>query len=63
MDFVLEDESYAGLKNSLPNGKLFKVRIFERPDLDMVELSNPDIDALAYVSNKAMTEKVRVKTN
>ena len=63
VDFVLEDESYTGLKNSLPNGKLFKVRIFERTDLDMVELSNPDIDALAYVSNKAMKEKVRVKTN
>ncbi len=27
----------------------------------MVELSDPDIDALAYVSTRAMTEKVRVK--
>ena len=63
VDFVLEDEKYAELKDVLPNSKFIKVRIFERPDLDMVELSNPDIDALAYISNKAMTEKVRVKTN
>ena len=36
-------------------------KIFDRPDLDMVELSDPDIDALAYVSPRAMTEKVRTK--
>jgi len=39
------------------------IKIFDRPDLDMIELYDPDIDALAYVSNRAMTEKVRVKTN
>ena len=37
--------------------------MFDRTDLDMIELSDPDIDILAYVSTKMMTEKVRVKTN
>ena len=44
------------------DGKMIKgVRLFERPDLDMVELYNFDVDALAYVSPRAMTEKVRIK--
>lgn len=64
VDFILEDEKYRELKKSLANDtKIDGAKIFDRPDLDMVELSNPNIDALAYVSNRAMTEKVRVKQN
>ncbi len=64
VDFVIEDEKYLELKKSLQTGSQMNgARIFDRPDLDMVELSNPDVDALAYVSSRAMTEKVRVKTN
>jgi len=64
VDFVLEDEKYDELKKSLSTGaEINGAKIFDRPDLDMVELSNPDIDALAYISTRAMTEKVRVKTN
>ncbi|MGD0728997.1 MAG: hypothetical protein ABR981_02885 [Candidatus Micrarchaeaceae archaeon] len=36
-------------------------RVFERTDLDMIELYNPDVDVLAYVSTKKMTQKVRTK--
>lgn len=62
VDFVLDDEKYIELKESLQKGlKINGVKIFDRPDLDMVELSDPDIDALAYVSTRAMTEKVRIK--
>ncbi len=62
VDFVLGDREYIELKKSLASGKkIGGAKIFDRPDLDMVELSDPDIDALAYVSNRAMAEKVRVK--
>ena len=62
VDFVLDDGKYAELKKSLQNSSQINgAKIFDRPDLDMVELSDPDIDALAYVSTRAMTEKVRVK--
>lgn len=64
VDFVLEDEKYDELKKSLSTGaEINGAKIFDRPDLDMIELSNPDIDALAYISTRTMTEKVRVKTN
>jgi len=62
VDFFLEPEKYAELKQSLLDGKVIKgARIFERPDPDMIELYDPNIDALGYVSTNQMTEAVRVK--
>lgn len=62
LDFYLEPDKYQSLKQSLLAGKKTKgARVFERPDLDMIELYNPDVDVLAYVSTKKMTKKVRVK--
>ena len=44
------------------DGKQVKgARVFDRPDLDMIELFDPDIDVLAYVSTSTMIEKVRIK--
>ncbi len=62
VDFILEDDKYQELKKSLQDGKVIKgARVFDRPDLDMVELYDPDVDALGYVSPREMTEKVRIK--
>lgn len=62
MDFYLEQPEYDELKQSLQAGKQIKsARIFPRNDLDMIELYHPDVDALAYVSIKKMTEKVKTK--
>ncbi|MGV8169627.1 MAG: hypothetical protein ACP5N3_06250 [Candidatus Nanoarchaeia archaeon] len=64
VDFFLEPEKYAELKKSITQEAVIKgARVFERPDLDMIELYNPDVDALAYVSTKTMTEIVRIKQN
>ncbi len=62
VDFYLEPEEYRELKKSLLAGKkMIGARVFERPDLDMIELYDPDVDALAYVSTNKMSEMVRVK--
>jgi hypothetical protein len=62
IDFYLEPAQYSQLKQSLIDGKALKgARIFPRNDLDMVELYDPDLDVLGYVSTNTMTEKVRVK--
>lgn len=62
VDFYLEQNEYSELKQTLLGGKKIKgARILARPDLDMVELYDPDIDALGYVSTSIMTETVRVK--
>lgn len=50
IDFYLDPEQYKDLKQSLFNGmRVNGARIFDRKDLDMIELYNPDIDVLAYV--------------
>ena len=62
VDFVLKEDKYQELKKSLQDGNVIKgARVFERPDLDMVELYDPDVDVLGYVSPREMTEKVRIK--
>jgi len=62
IDFYLEPKKYTTLKHSLQNGNSIKgARIFSRPDLDMIELYDPDVDVCAYISTKKMTETVRVK--
>ncbi len=62
LDFVLEQSEYDTLKSAMLAGKQVPgARVFDRPDLDMIELYSPDVDALAYVSPRAMTEKVRTK--
>ncbi len=62
VDFYLEEFEYKKLKKDMLNGKKIKgARLFERPDLDMIELHDPNVDALAYVSTSKMTETVRVK--
>lgn len=62
IDFYLAPEQYKVLKQSLLDGKVIKgARVFPRNDLDMIELYDPDIDALGYVSTNTMTEKVRIK--
>jgi hypothetical protein len=60
VDFVLEVREYSELKQSLLDGKKIKgARVYSSPTLDMIELYNPDIDALGYVTTNTMAEKVR----
>ena len=51
VDFYLEPVKHAALKQSLLDGKLIKgARILpNRPELDFIELYDPDIDAWGYV--------------
>jgi len=62
VDFYLEQKEYNKLKTAMLSGKKKKgARVFDRNDLDMIELHDPDTDVLAYVSTNKMTETVRVK--
>ena len=62
IDYYLEDSEYEELKERLKNGeKMPGARIFPRPDLDMIEVYDPDIDVISYVSDYKMTQDVHVK--
>ncbi len=62
VDLVMDPDRYASIKKTLADGKVIPgARLFPRVDLDMIELHDPSSDALAYVSVRSMTEKVRIK--
>ncbi len=52
IDFVIDSKTYKKVWLSLKDARHSSIpgaRIFERSDLDMIELYDPDIDALAYL--------------
>jgi hypothetical protein len=61
-DFVLNKKEYMKLKNSLLKGEKVKgLKIFDRPELDLMELSDPNIDVFSFIGTKNMTENIKVK--
>lgn len=64
VDFVLDEKEYRELKDSLLRGREIKgTKIFDRPNLDLIELSDPNIDAIAFVGTKDMAENVKIQTD
>ncbi|MFA5886597.1 MAG: hypothetical protein WC863_02325 [Patescibacteria group bacterium] len=64
VDFVLDKIEYDELKNSLLMGKQIKgIEMFDRPDLDLIRLSDPNINTLSFVGIKNMAENVKKETN
>lgn len=61
IDFFVESEEYATLKQSVREGNISGARIFPRSDLDMIELYSPDVDVLAYVTPHTIDEKAEIK--
>lgn len=49
-DVCLPSNEYTTLKNKIESGQGPRgARIFPRPDLDMIELFDPDVDVLVYI--------------
>lgn len=62
VDFYLEDSEFHALKKRVSLGEdVIGARLYDRKDLDMVELYDKSMETLAYVSTKEMTERARVK--
>lgn len=62
VDFVLPKNEYEELKAKVINGENIEgASIYDRPGWDTIEIRNPDIRALAYISTQEMAEKVRVR--
>jgi hypothetical protein len=61
IDFVVGNQYYDKLRTSVSAEELVGARVFPRADLDMVELFDPDVDVLGYVSRLATGESARVK--
>lgn len=62
IDFILSLKEYLSLKQKIVEGiKIKGASIYNRPGWDNIELRNPKINALAYISTQEMAEKVRIK--
>ncbi|OGV93328.1 hypothetical protein A3B57_03800 [Microgenomates group bacterium RIFCSPLOWO2_01_FULL_47_10] len=60
VDFFMEPERYQKLKASLLAGeKIAGASIFDRPDLDLVKLFDPNVDAQSFVGSNLMSEIVK----
>lgn len=59
LDFYMEPEKYKKLKQFLSSGKVMEgVTILDRPELDLIEISNPRVDVVAFIGQKTMEENV-----
>jgi len=60
VDFVMRPDKYKELKNLLRSGTAINAaRLYSGSSgLDMVELYDPDIDALGYLTTSTMTDKI-----
>lgn len=57
VDFYLEPKQYQKFKQSVLLGKFTKgVKIFERQDLDLIRLYDPDIDVSAFIGSYKLEE-------
>ncbi len=62
IDFVLDEKEYSKLKNSLLLGnKIEGMKIFDRPDLDLIRLSDPDTDTLSFIGTKDMAKNIKTE--
>lgn len=60
VDFIAEPDRYEKLKKSLKSSNgISGVEIYDRPGWDMIKLSLPEKDSVAFIGTEEMTKKVR----
>jgi len=60
MDFYMEPVKYKKLKQLLLSEKIIKgIKILDRADLDLLELSDPESDVVAFVGSYDLDEITR----
>jgi len=62
MDFYLKPDKYKELKQSLLSGETMKgVKLFERPDLDLIKLYDPNSDVVAFIGSYELSKITKGK--
>ncbi len=60
VDFVMDRREYAGLKSSLKYEAVRGMTVLDRPDLDLIKLSDPGFDVLSFIGRKTMAQNLAV---
>lgn len=61
VDFVLNFAEYEELKRQVSKGLVKNAQLYDRPGWDTIQITDPLISSVAYISTKEFAEKVRVK--
>lgn len=61
VDFVMDPVEYNKLKERVENGMVPGAEIYDRPGWDTIQLTDPEIDSVGYVSTREFAQKVRAK--
>lgn len=61
VDFILPEDEYKTLKEEVSKNNVKNAMMYNRPGWDTVQITDPNINAAAYVSTQEFAEKVRVK--
>ncbi len=62
VDFYMPDADYLELKERLAEGETFSgAKMYDRTGWDMIQLSDPNIKSVAYVSTLEMAQKAHIK--
>lgn len=61
IDFVMEPEEYKIFRKSVIAGEVKGAKLYGRPGWNTVQITDPSINSVAFVSTKEFAEKVRVR--
>ncbi len=61
VDFVMESSDYESLVERVENGEVEYASLYDRPGWDTIQIIDPNVRSVAYISTKEFSEKVRVK--
>ncbi len=61
IDFILEPNEYIKLKDLVAKGRIKGAEIYDRPGWDTIQITDPHINSVAYISTKEFAEKVRAE--
>lgn len=63
IDFVMKPTDYKKLKQKVVKGKIKNSSLFDRPKWDMIQVTDPNIFSVAFITTKEFAEKIRVRIN
>ncbi len=61
IDFIMQPTEYKKLKQKVVKGKIINASLFNRPKWDMIQITDPNISSVAFITTKDFAEKIRIK--
>lgn len=61
IDFITSNDRYQELKSAVMANQYPNAAMYDRPGWDTIQVTQADVDVVAYLSTLQMAEKVRVK--